>query len=294
MIIRHFDVKTPQTQPPQSEGWQPTWHGYYEMAKCESPERKTEYAERDRAIHAEGMMTEADFERDCFLSVLADIKREHVNMFELGAGWGRMSLALAGVVNYGLIPLTPLSYRCLAVEGEPTHYQWLKEHFEMQKINGIVVHGAVSNKNGTCHFSADSSPDSCYGQAINPLLSRRKIPSIGNLRNLITKKTIKIPAYTIDKLIQTYGFDHVDIIDIDVQGTEYEAMLGAADSIRNDLIDYMLIGTHHRELNNALRRLLSPKFDLIVDIYPNSVATVNGFAPVKCEDGIQLYQRKNI
>lgn len=294
MIIRHFDVKTPKTQPPQSEGWQPTWHGYYEMAKCESPERKAEYAERDRAIHAEGMMTEAEFERDCFLSVLVDIKRKHVNMFELGAGWGRMSLALAGVINYRVIPLTPVSYHCLAVEGEPTHYQWIKEHFVTQKINGIVVHGAVSNKNGTCRFSAYPTPDSCYGQAINPLISRRKIPSIMNLYNLITKRTIKIPAYTIDQLIRTHGFDHVDIVDIDVQGAEYEAMLGAADSIRNDLIDYMLIGTHLRELNDALRRLLSPKFDLVVDIYPDSVATVNGFAPIRCHDGVQLYQRKNM
>ncbi len=294
MIIHHFDVKTPETQPPQREGWQPTWHGYYEMVKCESPQRKIEYVEHDCAIHIEGTITEAEFERDCFLSVLADIKREQVNMFELGAGWGRMSLALAGVIDHKVIPLTPVSYRCLAVEGEPTHYQWLKEHFETWDIHGIVVHGAVSNKNGTCRFNAYPAPDSCYGQALNPLISRRKFPSIMNLYNLITKRTIKIQAYTIDQLIQTYGFDRVDIIDMDVQGAEYEAMLGAAESIKNDLIDYMLIGTHHRELNNLLRRVLSPKFDLIVDIYPNSVATVDGFNPIRCHDGIQLYRRQNI
>lgn len=293
MIIRHFDVKTPQTQPPHDEGWEPTWHGYYEMTKCESQRRRVEYAERDRAIWAEGQITEAEFERDCFLSVLADIKRKHVNMFELGAGWGRMSLALAGVINYRIISLTPVSYRCLAVEGEPTHYQWIKEHFETQDINGIVVHGAVSNKNGACRFNASSTPDSCYGQAISPLISHHKIPSIRTLYNLITKRTIKVPMYTVDQLIQTYGFDHVDIIDVDVQGAEYEVMLGAAESIKNDLIDYWLIGTHHRKLNEAIRQLLSPKFDLIVDVYPNSVATVNGFAPVRCHDGIQLYKRKN-
>jgi len=294
MIVRHFDVKIPEAQPPQEGGWEQTWHGYYEMIKCESLERRAEYVERDRVIHAAGMMTEADFERDCFLSVLADIKRQHVNMFELGAGWGRMSLALAGVVNYRLIPLVPVSYRCLAVEGEPTHYRWIKEHFETQDINGIVVHGAVSNKSGTCRFNADPTPDSCYGQAMNPLISRRKIPSIMNLYNLIKRRTIKIPMYTVDQLIQMYGFDHVDIVDIDVQGAECEVVSGAAESIKNELINYMLIGTHLRELNDALRRLLSPEFDLIVDIYPDSVATVNGFAPIRCHDGIQLYKRKDV
>ena len=100
--------------------------------------------------------------------------------------------------------------------------------------------------------------------------------------------------YTIDRLIQAYGFEHVDIIDIDVQGAEYKVVLGATESIKNDLIDYFLIGTHYGELNDSLRRLLSPKFDLIIDIYPNSVGIVDGFPPIRCQDGIQLYKRKNM
>ena len=61
-----------------------------------------------------------------------------------------------------------------------------------------------------------------------------------NLYNLITKRTIKIPMFTVDYLIQTYSFDHVDIIHTDVQGAEYKAMLGAAESIKNDLIDAVI------------------------------------------------------
>lgn len=294
MIIRHFEVKTPQTQPPHDEGWQPTWHGYYEMAKCVSPERRAEWVERDRATRAEGMVTETEFEQDCFLSMLADIKGKQVNMFELGAGWGRMCLALAGVIDHRVIPLTPVSYRCLAVEGEPTHYQWLKEHFVTQKLSGITVYGAVSGKSGTCHFATGQEPDSQYGQTMTPVFNRYRIPSIGGLLYILTKKTAKVPVYTIDQLIKAYAFNHVDIVDMDVQGAEYEVALGAAESIKNDLIDYWLIGTHDRKLNDALRDLLSPKFDLIVDIYPRSVGKVNGFAPIKVEDGIQLYRRKDM
>lgn len=297
MIVRHFDVNAPETQPPQSEGWEQAWHGYYRMTKCWSQQRKTKQAERRRAIHAKGEVTESEFERDCFLSVLADIKRKHVNMLELGAGWGEWCLALAGVIDYRVIPVTPVSYRCLAIEGEPTHSQWTKEHFEIQNINGIVVHGAVSNKNGRCRFDAYPDPDSSYGQNITFALSPRRFTVAQTIRALyrfIMKRTIKIPMYTVDYLIQTYGFDHVDIIDMDVQGAEYKVALGAAESIKNDLIDYLLIETHHRKLNDALRRLLSPKFDLIIDIYPNSVGIVDGFAPIRCQGGRQLYKRKNI
>lgn len=294
MIIRHFDVKTPETQPPQEEGWEQTWVGYHAMTKCVAQQRRAKFEEQYRATRAAGQMTESEFEQDCLLSVLADIKSKHVNMFELGAGWGRVCLEVAGVIDYGLIPVTPVSYRCLAIEGEPTHYQWAKEHLEIQNINGIVVLGAVSNKNGSCWFNAGPSPDSCYGQAMESLVSKRKIPSIGSLYNIFKKRSRKIPMYTVDYLMQTYDFDHVDFVHIDVQGAEYQVILGAAESINNDLIDYLLIGTHHRELNDALRRLLSPKFDLIIDIYPRSVGKVDGFPPIKFHDGIQIYKRKNI
>ncbi|MBA7606401.1 hypothetical protein ES703_13549 [subsurface metagenome] len=277
MIIRHFDIQTPEAKPPQGKGWEQLWSRYYWMTKCISRQRRTEWAERDRNTRAEGKMTETEFQQDCLLSILADIKSNQVNILELGAGWGRICLALAGVIDYKIIPLIPISYRCLAVEGEPTHYQWAKEHFEIHNVRGIAVNGAVSSKSGTCRFSADASPDSQYGQSMIPLFNRYRIPSPGGLYYILTKKTVKIPMYSLDHLVQTYGFDHVDILQMDVQGAEYKVMLGASESIKKDLIDYFFIGTHHRELNDAIRQSLSPKFDLIIDLYPDSVGTALAF-----------------
>ena len=285
------------------------------MTKCVSQQAQARWEKPLRAIQAKGQMHEGVFQLDCLLSVLADIKREHVNMFELGAGYGRMCLHLAGAIDYKVIPIAPKSYRCLAVEGDLTHYQWIKEHFEIQNINGIAVHGAVSDRNGETRFIVPPDPASSYGPAIDPanyrehlnietlrrLISSRKIPSMAALLGLIRtyrrnfkRKTTKTPMYTVDHLIHTYGFDHVDIVQMDVQSAEYMVMLGATKSIRNDLIDYVLIDTHKSELNDALRRLLSPKFDLIVDMYPRSVGTVAGFPPIGFHEGIQLYKRKNI
>ena len=294
MIVRHFDVKTLETQPPQDEGWEQGWHGYYLMTKIWSEEFRARRLEGVRAAHTCGELDESSFEQDCFLSVLADITRQHVNMFELGAGWGEWCLALAGVIDHNIIPVAPTSYHCLAVEGEPTHYRWTKEHFEVQNIKGTVVHGAVSNKNGVCRFNTYAGPDSCYGEAINSFTNIRKLANARNLLVRLMNRTTKVQMYTVDDLIETYNFDHVDIIHMDVQRAEYEVALGAVNSIKNDLIDYMIIGTHHRKLNDMLRQLLSPKFDLIIDLYPNSVGKVNGFAPIRCGDGIQLYKRTNM
>ena len=292
MILKHFDISTPRTEAPEDEGWLQAWHGKYEMSKCESAQRRSMYAERDRAIRRDGMMTEAEFERDCFLSILASIKRKHVSMLELGAGWGRMSLALAGVIEYKVVPITPTSYRCLAVEGDPTHCEWTREHFVRQKIHGAVVHGAVSKKTGTCYFQRVESPDACYGQTMAPLLHRSKLPNLRNLINLCTGKAIRVPMFTVDELVKRHHFNRIDIVDIDVQGAEYDVALGAEACIRNDLIDYWLIGTHHARLNEALKGLLSSRYDLLVEVYPDTVGRVGSFPPVRCHDGIQVFQRK--
>ncbi len=293
MLVKHFDFDTPQRQPPFNEGWEQAWYGYHRLAKSWSEQRQAKFIERIKSIDKAGELTETQFEIDCFLSVLADIKSKHVNMFELGAGWGEWCLALAGVVDFKIIPIVPISYRCLAVEGEPTHYEWIKEHFEKQNINGIAVHGAVSSRNGSCRFIVGGA-DTCYGQSMisSSNLTFRKI--IWYTYNYIFGKTSKISMYSIDHLLQAYAFEHVDIIDVDVQGSEYQVMLGAAKSIRNGLIDYLIIGTHDKRLNDTLRKLLSPRFDLIVDIYPNSIGKIDGFSPIRCQDGIQLYRRKNM
>jgi FkbM family methyltransferase len=294
MIVRHFDISTPKNQPPQGDGWEQAWYGYYRTTKCWKRLR-VEVEENIKAVRDKGELDELHFEQDCFLSVLADINKKHVNMLELGAGWGEWCLALAGVIDYRIIPIKPVSYRCLAVEGDPTHLKWLKEHFESQNINGIIVHGAVSDKNGTCRFSIHHAPDACYGQAMVPQSKPSIRGAVRSLYNFMSgEKTIEIPAYTVDELIKMHGFEHVDIIDMDVQGAEYQVLLGATQSINHCKIDYLIIGTHSRELNDQLREFLSPKFNLIIDIYPNSVGIVDGFPPIRCQDGMQIYKRKNI
>ncbi len=115
MIVRHFDTDTPKTNPPNKDGWEQAWYGYHRMTRCWSNEMRQQFKEQSELTISKGEIIESQFERECFLSILADIKKQHVNMFELGAGWGEWCLALAGVIDHKIISIQPVSYRCLAV-----------------------------------------------------------------------------------------------------------------------------------------------------------------------------------
>ena len=56
--------------------------------------------------------------------------REQFIFFELGAGYGRWAVRAARLLER----VNPLPLTLVAVEAEPTHFEWLREHF---RDNGI-------------------------------------------------------------------------------------------------------------------------------------------------------------
>jgi len=212
------DVQAKGFLPPEKTGWEPRWYGYWEMEKTLSKEFR-ELCQKIRNCNKG--LAEEEFEKQCFLSIINEIKDSQIKMFELGAGAGRECLALAGVVDFNLIPnVKDKTYRCLAVEAEPTHYSWIVEHFEKQNIRGEIVHGAVSAKSGYVNFDASLDPASFYGQAV------------------VDGEGYRVKSFTVDELIEKYNFPKVNLIHTDVQGSELEAILGAEKSMKQGLIDY--------------------------------------------------------
>ena len=224
-----------KTPPP---GWKKTCYGYFHMEKVTSQKKK----ERDQKTHKiadPSIKGEGFIEQQIFLNIIKTLKG-HVNLIELGAGRGDWCLALAGIVDFNLIDHEITSYKCLAVEAEPTHYEWTKTHFEEQHINAIPVHGAVSDKNGECSFYSVEDPASGYGQAISE------------------KGNLTVPCFTLDYLMNKYKFNEVDILHVDIQGEEYRMLLGATAALLNKKIKYMMIGTHRPEFNEQIERLVKP------------------------------------
>ncbi len=243
--------------PPEATGWEPGWYGYWMMEKTLSKEFR-ELCEKIR--NCPQGLPEEELEKQCFLSIINEIKDSQIKMFELGAGVGRESLALAGIVDFNLVPsVKDKTYRCLALEAEPTHYAWLVEHFRKQNIKGEAIYGAVSDKSGYVNFDASLDPASFYGQAV------------------IEDEGCLVSSFTVDELIEKYKFPKVNLIHTDVQGDELKAVLGAQKSTKQGLIDYWLIGTHQRYLEEEIISFTKDFYDVILHIPQKSGLTKHDF-----------------
>lgn len=266
--MRSFELKpwpvklNRKPDPPPAPGWPRQWHGYY------LPPVHNFYAY-------------GQLERFAFLSIVARYPGQHVTLFELGAGRADWCMALAGIIKYKLVPEPPASYRALAIEAEPTHFEWCRQVIELQDLNVVPVYGAVCEEVGERFFRIDPDPISSFGQCI-----------CGDRG----EGSIRVPSYTIDYLRKEHDFPHVNIVHMDVQGAEANCVRGAAESIAADAIDHFLIETHNKRWEIELRELLTPDFDCLVDLPRDTTITVPGLdrACIGKGGGIQAWQRKNL
>ena len=133
MDIRHYNIPHNGT----------AWYGLKRLEKCWSPQAIQNLKDIESSLNYRGVLSERQFEVDCFLSILADIETDEATIYELGAGWGEWCMAMKGAVQNRVIPLSIKDCYCIAVEAEPAHCEWAMEHFANYDIKGEVVYGAV-------------------------------------------------------------------------------------------------------------------------------------------------------
>lgn len=168
------------------------------------------------------------FEWIDLLQAAAAAKDQFV-MMELGAGWGRWTArGAAAATQLGV------SYRLVAVEAEPTHFEWMVQNL---RDNGVVMENcrllraAVTGKDGTVGFHVGDAADS-YGQ------------SIGGASEVV--------AVSLATLLEPLVL--VDLIDMDVQGAELE-ILAAAVSPLQMKVRRVHVETHSKQLHREIRDL---------------------------------------
>jgi FkbM family methyltransferase len=265
----------PPFDPPEQTGWERAWHGYYYKA---ATLRKASRG-RCRGFFDREEYHETALEAFALMSVLEEIGPNPITFFELGAGRAPWCMAVAGVVRFGLVPSPPISYRLLAVEAEPAHYEWGREHLLSQDIAAEFVYGAVTGDVGVCRFDASTDPVEHMGQAVR------------------TNGNIEVPCFTIDHLRESHGFDRIDLVHMDIQGMEVEAVRGAKRSLAEQRIDYLIVGTHGRSREYEVARIMAATHDLIVELPADGSLRLEGFTkPFHSTggDGVQVYRRKRL
>jgi FkbM family methyltransferase len=144
-----------------------------------------------------------------------------LTMLELGAGFGRWTVyAVAAIRRYR----PELKHRFVALEAEPTHFRWLRQH---TRDNGLrrwsragsckLIEAAVSAREGRDSFFF-GDPQAWYGQAlVRPENETAQAP------------VTEVQTVTLSSLLKP--LDSVDLIDLDIQGAELEVLAEAAPSL---------------------------------------------------------------
>jgi FkbM family methyltransferase len=195
--------------------------------------------------------------------------KDHFTMFELGAGWGRWTACAAAALRQ----FSGLSHTFLAVEAEPSHFQWLTEHLAengLQYENLRLVQAAINDKDGKIGFRTgkdirEGNVD-WYGQSIGGSTS---VDSV-SLKTLLTP------------------FETVDLIDLDIQGAELDVLQAAAGEL-NGKVKRIHIGTHSRRIEEGLCSLFGRLGWFCLCAFEGDCTTQTEWGTVSFQDGVQSW-----
>lgn len=266
-----FPVKK-RMPPPDGKGWERLWLGYYVRSESLVDATRKDF----QTMFSREVYPAYVLEVFSFLSILDEIGGDDVTLFELGAGRAPWCLALAAASRFRLVSQPPRTSRMVAVEAEPIHFRWSTEHCLRQGLNAQVLWGAVSDTVGTRRFWNDVDPAASMGQALTPG---------GN---------IEVPSYSVDYLRGAQDVDRIDVMHMDVQGAELEVIKGCRESLMDDAIEYIIIGTHSKILEEQLKSSLENTHDLLVDLTLKGELRWPGIRKVfrSSDDGVQVWRRK--
>jgi len=202
------------------------------------------------------------FEWIALLEAVASAK-DRFTMLELGAGWGRWSVRAAGACQQRSLP-----HHLIAVEAEPTHFQWLVENL---RDNGVkpedcqLIHAAVTDRDGKVGFQVGDAANS-YGQ------------SIGG--------STEIEAISLRTLLRPLEF--VDLIDMDVQGAEFD-ILAVASEVLTQKVKSVHVGTHTEQLHGDILKFFRtlgwhPHF-----LFQGNSADTTPWGRINFQDGTQSW-----
>jgi FkbM family methyltransferase len=130
-------------------------------------------------------------------------------MIELGSYWSYYSLWFHKVVSGAFN---------ICCEPDPDNKTIGQANFKLNAFDNVVfVDGVAGEDDG-------------------------KIVAFETGRNI---EPIDVPIRSVDSLVAEYGVKRLELLHIDVQGSEFDALLGATNTIKSGKLRFVFVSTHH-------------------------------------------------
>jgi FkbM family methyltransferase len=223
--------------------------------------------------------------------------RGSFTMVEVGAGYARWcARACAAARRRGL------EVRVGVVEAEPQHVLWAREHLAAVGIAGSNIEwleAAVGAEPGETVFLVEmpegrpgNTPREWYGQAVT-WAAMQDATDTGRAycgKPLLQMPEgwlgVKVAVQTLSPMLER--FDVIDLVDFDVQGAETD-VIAASLAPLTARVRRVHVGTHSREIDAALPRILRPAGWRCVQSYPCLRWNRTPYGWICFNDGVQTW-----
>ena len=170
-------------------------------------------------------------EKKLISKIISNSKNKSIVFIDGGANIGEISLIFESLCKMNNIK----NYSIFSIEPFPDTLKLLTKN--LQNTKSKILNYALSDQNKSEDFFYDSITK-CIGQ--NSLTKHYYLDS------KITVNTI-----TLDKLFDDYNIKHVNLLKLDIEGSEYRALLGARNSLKKGIIDYISFEYNQTWINNG-------------------------------------------
>lgn len=214
---------------------------------------------------------------------------------ELGARYGRWAVR----ASQALKRLNPMPFHAVAVEAEPTHFEFLKLHFSdngLDPCDHRLIRAAVWRKRGLVKFYIGNA-SGWYGQFIaqSGALSLLRQWTMAFLHLVFYRlgliqscqqHVVWVPAVTLHEILSECQY--VDLLDMDIQGAELDVVTSGIKAL-NDKVRRIHIGTHNSIAEEGLRRIFSDNGWLNIWDYQCNNTNETPYGSIFFQDGVQTW-----
>jgi len=208
-----------------------------------------------------------------------DRASDTLRIAELGAGWApwlvRGAFAAKQRPNIKDVQL-------LAVEADPTHFRWIKQHFMDNSIlpsRHHLIQGAVADAPKTFKFPKVNNPEEDYGASLR---------AGGGSEDFI-----EVQGYTLEDIISRFD-GPIDFMHSDIQGAEYDVFPPNMDLMKKH-VKHFMAGTHvsgekHYEFEGLFK---SHGWELEM-AYPRMELAKTEYGDVQFGDGFLFFRNPDL